>query len=123
MRDGMALNIPTHESWRRPPGSKSTAPPLEPSPREPRDPAFAARLKTLSRQQLATLRCRCEQHGNAEAARACFVSEQTVKNHLTAVYWKLGLSKKGSGKRRMFSARACYLLGRYDADLDGEAWV
>ena len=113
----MASTIPTHEGWQRAACSeKSTAPAGAPAPREPRDDDFAARLAMLSVQQLATLRSRCEQRSNAEAARKNFVSNETIKNHLTAVYRKLGLSEGGA--RGMFSARACYLLGRYDADLD-----
>ena len=43
--------------------------------------------------------------GNKEAARELSIAESTLKNHLTRVFRKLGVSDRGG---------ACYRLGRAD---------
>jgi DNA-binding CsgD family transcriptional regulator len=75
------------------------------------DDAFALALASLSKRQRQIVRLRARGLTIAEIGDCCFLSENTVKNHLHAAFRTLGLDDLRHQARL---GRACYLLGRYD---------
>jgi len=53
----------------------------------------------LTRRELEILRLAAEGHSNAELARMLWVTEQTVKFHLSNIYRKLGVSNRTEASR------------------------
>ncbi len=51
-----------------------------------------ARLSERERQILA---CIAEGHSNAQISAELFISEKTVKNHITHIFEKLGVTNRG----------------------------
>ena len=75
------------------------------------DRVFAERIATLTARELEVLRLRAQGLSNDEIADRCFLSSQTIKNHLHRAVRKLvrdGID--GPGKLN----RTCYLLGRWE---------
>jgi DNA-binding CsgD family transcriptional regulator len=108
----MSATAQLHPAWRS--LHPRTRKFVEPGVAEPRDPEFAARLEGLTRQERNILRSRAAGLGGTAIASRYGISSSTVRNTLTSVFRKLGVAGKSG------SARVCYLLGRYDADADGE---
>jgi two-component system response regulator DevR len=71
-------------------GARSTAP--TPSPEVDNEPG-------LTRRELEILQLVAEGHSNAELARMLWVTEQTVKFHLSNVYRKLDVSNRTEASR------------------------
>jgi two-component system, NarL family, response regulator DevR len=65
---------------------------LAPAPAEP--VVDAADEPGLTRRELEILRLMAEGHSNAQLARMLWVTEQTVKFHLSNIYRKLGVSNR-----------------------------
>jgi DNA-binding NarL/FixJ family response regulator len=69
---------------------------------EPRPPVPAAspvHVPELTRRELEILQLVAEGHSNAELARMLWVTEQTVKFHLSKIYRKLGVSNRTEAGR------------------------
>jgi DNA-binding NarL/FixJ family response regulator len=69
---------------------------------EPQPPAPAAarvHVPELTRRELEILQLMAEGHSNAELARMLWVTEQTVKFHLSKIYRKLGVSNRTEAGR------------------------
>ena len=62
-------------------------------------PARAARPGGLTRRELEILRLVAEGHSNSQLARMLWVTEQTVKFHLSNVYRKLGVANRTEASR------------------------
>lgn len=77
---------------------------------DPGDAALIESISAMSDHQRNILRSRAGGSCNREIGEQFGVSEQTIKNTLTAIWIKLALPKGMENK----SARACYLLGIYD---------
>lgn len=67
------------------------------------EPAFLAELG-LSRRELETARLAAEGRTNQEIAEILFLSERTIKNHLSRVYDKLGIPGTERNKRARLTA-------------------
>ena len=63
------------------------------------DPTEAHRRRGLTRRELEILRLVAEGHSNAELARMLWVTEQTVKFHLSNIYRKLNVSNRTEASR------------------------
>ena len=72
-----------------------------PRPQPPPEPAAASREDgvRLTRRELELLRLVAEGHSNAQVAAMLWVTEQTVKFHLSNVYRKLGVSNRTEASR------------------------
>lgn len=68
------------------------------------EPRLGPHGLTLRHAELLRLRC-VSGKTNAETAAALGISEQTVKNHVTTIFRRLGV---------VSSEQACYLLGLHD---------
>jgi DNA-binding NarL/FixJ family response regulator len=71
-----------------------TAAPVAPAP-EKKD-----ELADLTRRELEILRLVAEGHSNSQLARMLWVTEQTVKFHLSNIYRKLDVSNRTEASRR-----------------------
>jgi DNA-binding NarL/FixJ family response regulator len=67
-------------------------------PAEPGDAAMEV-LRGLTKRELQILRLVAEGHSNGQLARMLWVTEQTVKFHLSNVYRKLGVSNRTEASR------------------------
>jgi DNA-binding NarL/FixJ family response regulator len=76
------------------------------------DAAFSLALASLTKRQRQIVHLRARGLTIGEICDRCFLSENTVKNHLRAAFRTLGLDELRHQARL---GRACYLLGRYDA--------
>ncbi|HSC91498.1 MAG TPA: response regulator transcription factor [Gaiellaceae bacterium] len=65
-----------------------------------RSPAPEQAAATLTRRELEILRYAADGASNAQIARALWVTEQTVKFHLSNVYRKLGVRNRTEASRR-----------------------
>jgi DNA-binding NarL/FixJ family response regulator len=74
------------------PGSRAAAAPAVPGPRLDDSPG-------LTRRETEILQLVAEGHSNAQLARMLWVTEQTVKFHLSNVYRKLGVSNRTEASR------------------------
>jgi DNA-binding NarL/FixJ family response regulator len=63
------------------------------------DPVPTAERHDLTRRELEILRLLVEGHSNAQLARMLWVTEQTVKFHLSNVYRKIGVSNRTEASR------------------------
>jgi DNA-binding NarL/FixJ family response regulator len=70
-------------------------PPVE----SPRDTEVVARTSGLTRREHEILQLVAEGHSNAQLARMLWVTEQTVKFHLSNVYRKLGVANRTEAGR------------------------
>jgi DNA-binding NarL/FixJ family response regulator len=70
-----------------------------PSWKQPASQAGGDRSKLLTERELEIVRLVGEGHSNRELARMLWVTEQTVKFHLTNVYRKLGVSNRTEASR------------------------
>ncbi len=68
-----------------------------PTPESP--PASPARPGGLTRREVEILRLVAEGHSNSQLARMLWVTEQTVKFHLSNVYRKLGVANRTEASR------------------------
>ena len=75
------------------------------------DREFVQRIATLTLREHEMLRLRAQGLTNPEIADRCYLSEQTVKNHLHKAVRKLVLD--GIDERGKLN-RALYLLGRFE---------
>lgn len=66
-------------------------------------------LRRLTPRQIEVLRISCLGKTGVEIGAALFISDQTVKNHLTNIYDTLGIHGGSPGRY------ACWLLGLADA--------
>jgi DNA-binding NarL/FixJ family response regulator len=66
---------------------------------KPSSQASGDRSKVLTERELEIVRLVGEGHSNRELARMLWVTEQTVKFHLTNVYRKLGVSNRTEASR------------------------
>jgi DNA-binding NarL/FixJ family response regulator len=102
-----------HHGWLAP--RNRPAPPIG-SPAE--DAAFSRALATLSERERQILRLRAQGLTIVEICEQCFLGDSTVKAHLHNAFRKLDLGTlRDHGK----GTRACYLLGRHDANAEGGA--
>jgi DNA-binding NarL/FixJ family response regulator len=69
------------------------------APKTTRAPLETERPAGLTRRELEILRLVAEGHSNAQLARMLWVTEQTVKFHLSNVYRKLGVSNRTEASR------------------------
>ena len=67
-------------------------PPAEPTPRDDR-------VLELTRRELEILQLMAEGHSNAELARRFWVTEQTIKFHLSNIYRKLDVANRTEASR------------------------
>jgi DNA-binding CsgD family transcriptional regulator len=67
------------------------------APAEKAEPA--ADTRGLTRRELEILRLVAEGHSNAELAKMLWVTEQTVKFHLSNIYRKLDVSNRTEASR------------------------
>lgn len=58
-------------------------------------PSLPEWLRVLSRREKEILRLIAEGRDNTEIAEALFIAEQTVKNHISDIYFKLGVHDRG----------------------------
>jgi DNA-binding NarL/FixJ family response regulator len=65
----------------------------------PAKPAFDAKSEGLTRRELEILRLVAEGHSNAQLARMLWVTEQTVKFHLSNIYRKLDVANRTEASR------------------------
>jgi DNA-binding NarL/FixJ family response regulator len=63
------------------------------------DPATAEALQSLTPRELEILQLLAEGHSNAQLARMLWVTEQTVKFHLSNIYRKLGVANRVEAAR------------------------
>jgi DNA-binding NarL/FixJ family response regulator len=69
------------------------------APAEPAEPALPADAPRLTRRELEILRLAADGHSNAQLARMLWVTEQTVKFHLSNIYRKLDVSNRTEASR------------------------
>jgi DNA-binding CsgD family transcriptional regulator len=113
----MSMVLHVHENW----VAVKSSPPIVPGEifydpemgiaTERDDREFAERLATLTLREHEMLRLRAQGLTNPDIAARCFLSEQTVKNHLYHAVRKLVLD--GIDERAKLN-RALYLLGRFE---------
>jgi DNA-binding NarL/FixJ family response regulator len=72
---------------------------LPPSPSMPADPWATQQACPLTPRQLEILRAVAEGRTNAEIARQLWLTEQTVKFHLSKIYRRLGVSNRTEASR------------------------
>jgi DNA-binding NarL/FixJ family response regulator len=65
----------------------------------PEKPAMDTRSEGLTRRELEILRLVAEGHSNAQLARMLWVTEQTVKFHLSNIYRKLDVANRTEASR------------------------
>jgi DNA-binding NarL/FixJ family response regulator len=70
-----------------------------PPPSMPADPWATQQACPLTPRQLEILRAVAEGHTNAEIARDLWLTEQTVKFHLSKIYRRLGVSNRTEASR------------------------
>jgi DNA-binding NarL/FixJ family response regulator len=70
-----------------------------PAPSMPADPWASERACPLTARQLEILRAVAEGRTNAEIARQLWLTEQTVKFHLSKIYRRLGVSNRTEASR------------------------
>ena len=110
---GHPSRIDVHHGWFRP---GPLAAPAGGSPAE--DAAFAGALATLSKRERQMLRLRAQGMTIVEIGDQYFLGASTIKAHLHSAFRKLDLGDlRDHGK----CARACYLLGRHDANAERSA--
>jgi DNA-binding NarL/FixJ family response regulator len=68
-------------------------------PRPADDAALGAALRGLTVRELEILRLLVEGHSNAQLAHMLWVTEQTVKFHLSNIYRKLGVANRNEAAR------------------------
>jgi DNA-binding NarL/FixJ family response regulator len=69
------------------------------APAEPVEPALPPDAPRLTRRELEILRLAADGHSNAQLARMLWVTEQTVKFHLSNIYRKLDVSNRTEASR------------------------
>ena len=69
------------------------------APAEPVEPALPPDAPRLTRRELQILRLAADGHSNAQLARMLWVTEQTVKFHLSNIYRKLDVSNRTEASR------------------------
>jgi DNA-binding CsgD family transcriptional regulator len=107
--------IDVHEGWLTP-GKRTAAGGDEPLATARDDTAFASALASLTKRQRQIVHLRARGLTIGEICDCCFLSENTVKNHLHGAFRTLGL---GGLRHQARLGRACYLLGRYEAMREG----
>ena len=107
--------IDVHEGWLTP-GKRTAAGGDEPLATARDDTAFASALASLTKRQRQIVHLRARGLTIGEICDRCFLSENTVKNHLRGAFRTLGL---GGLRHQARLGRACYLLGRYEAMREG----
>ncbi|MDF2742462.1 MAG: helix-turn-helix transcriptional regulator [Actinomycetia bacterium] len=107
--------IDVHEGWLTP-GKRTAAGGDEPLATARDDTAFASALASLTKRQRQIVHLRARGLTIGEICDRCFLSENTVKNHLHGAFRTLGL---GGLRHQARLGRACYLLGRYEAMREG----
>ena len=65
----------------------------------PREPVVAADVADLTRRELEILQLVAEGHSNAQLAKMLWVTEQTVKFHLSNIYRKLDVANRTEASR------------------------
>jgi DNA-binding NarL/FixJ family response regulator len=70
-----------------------------PAPVAPAEPALPPDAPRLTRRELEILRLAADGHSNAQLARMLWVTEQTVKFHLSNIYRKLDVSNRTEASR------------------------
>ena len=65
----------------------------------PREPVAAVETPELTRRELEILRLVAEGHSNSQLARLLWVTEQTVKFHLSNIYRKLNVANRTEASR------------------------
>jgi DNA-binding NarL/FixJ family response regulator len=65
----------------------------------PREPVAAVETPELTRRELEILRLVAEGHSNSQLARLLWVTEQTVKFHLSNIYRKLDVANRTEASR------------------------
>jgi DNA-binding NarL/FixJ family response regulator len=73
--------------------------PRRPAPAPEQQPAQTANGEVLTRREVEILRLAAEGPSNAEMARKLWVTEQTVKFHLSNIYRKLGVANRTEASR------------------------
>jgi len=107
--------IDVHEGWISR-GKRTAAGGAGPLATARDDTAFASALASLTKRQRQIVHLRAQGMTIAEICDHCFLSENTVKNHLHGAFRTLGL---GGLRHQARLGRACYLLGRYEAMREG----
>ena len=69
------------------------------APAEPAERALPPDAPRLTRRELEILRLAADGHSNAQLARMLWVTEQTVKFHLSNIYRKLDVSNRTEASR------------------------
>jgi DNA-binding NarL/FixJ family response regulator len=69
------------------------------APAEPAEPAPPPDASRLTRRELEILRLAADGHSNAQLARMLWVTEQTVKFHLSNIYRKLDVANRTEASR------------------------
>jgi DNA-binding NarL/FixJ family response regulator len=69
------------------------------APAEPAEPAPPPDAPRLTRRELEILRLAADGHSNAQLARMLWVTEQTVKFHLSNIYRKLDVANRTEASR------------------------
>jgi DNA-binding NarL/FixJ family response regulator len=70
-----------------------------PAPAVPAEPVLSADAPRLTRRELEILRLVADGHSNAQLARMLWVTEQTVKFHLSNIYRKLDVANRTEASR------------------------
>jgi len=70
-----------------------------PAPVAPAEPATPPDASRLTRRELEILRLAADGHSNAQLARMLWVTEQTVKFHLSNIYRKLDVANRTEASR------------------------
>jgi DNA-binding NarL/FixJ family response regulator len=68
-------------------------------------PAAPDWVRLLSPREKEILQLLGQGHDNGEIARALFIAEQTVKNHISDIYLKLGVHERGKAMRMVADLR------------------
>jgi DNA-binding NarL/FixJ family response regulator len=84
---------------RAPVAAAPAGPTIAPVPTTPPEPVPAAPRSPLTARELEILRAVAEGHTNARIGRQLWVTEQTVKFHLSNIYRKLGVSNRTEASR------------------------
>ncbi len=80
--------------------------PLENAAKEDlsKDPNGANSVKFLSHREKELLKCLLSGLSNREIAERLFIAEQTVKNHLSVIYSKIGVQNRGQAMAKFSQA-------------------